>query len=54
MLCTSGLRMTCSAHNGDMSIRLQRVTSLRRRAHANVPAASYWLCCVVDGGGHPN
>jgi len=34
-----------------MSILLQRVTLLRRRAQDNVPAASYWLCCVLDDGG---
>jgi len=30
---------------------LQRVTSLRRRAQANAPAASYWSCRIVDGAG---
>ena len=29
-----------------MSIQLQRVTSSRRRAQANAPAASYWLYVV--------
>jgi len=29
---------------------LQRVASLRRRAQANVPAASYWLRRVLDDG----
>ena len=41
-------------HNGPdrgMSTPLQRVTSLRRRAQANTPAASYWLRCVLDDGG---
>jgi len=35
------------AHNGQyggLSISLRRVTSLRRRAQANAPAVSYWLC----------
>ena len=36
---------------GDMSISLQRVTSLRRRAQVNVPAASYWLRLVIDDRG---
>jgi len=31
-----------------VDVPLQRVTSLRRRAQANVPAASYWLRRVVD------
>ena len=30
---------------------LQRVTSLRRCAQANAPAASYWLRRVLDDGG---
>jgi len=34
-----------------MLTQLQRVTSLRRRAQANTPAASYWLHRVVDDGG---
>jgi len=38
-------------HNGGVSILLQRVTSLRRRAQANAPAASYWLRRVLDDGG---
>jgi len=29
---------------------LQRITSVRRRAQTNAPAASYWLRCVLDGG----
>jgi len=43
-----------SAHNepcGGVSIPLLRVTSLRRRARANAPAASYWLRRVLDDGG---
>ena len=42
------------SHNrpyGGMSMPLQRVTSLRRRAQANAAAASYWLRRVLDGGG---
>ena len=38
-----------------MSVQLQRVTSLRCRAQANAPAASYWfswLRRVIDDGGH--
>ena len=31
-----------------MSTQLQRVTSVRRHAQANAPAASYWLRRVVD------
>ena len=31
-----------------MRILLQRVTSLRRLAQANAPAASYWLCYVLN------
>ena len=34
-----------------MSIALQRMTSLSRRAQINDPAASYWLRCVPDDGG---
>ena len=34
-----------------ISIPLQRVMSLRRRAQANAPAASYWLRRVIDDGG---
>ena len=34
-----------------MSIPLQRVKLLRRRAQANAPAASYWLRRVLDDGG---
>jgi len=37
--------------HGGMSIPLQRVTPLRRHALANAPAASYWLCRVLDDGG---
>jgi len=40
-----------SAHSGPYggrSIPLQRVTSLRRRAQANAPAASYWLRRVLN------
>ena len=33
-------------------ITLQRTTSLRRRAQANSPAASYWLRRVKYDGGH--
>ena len=41
------------AHNGHyggyrLSMPLQRVTSLRRRARSHTPAASYWLRRVVD------
>ena len=32
---------------------LQRVTSLRCRAHVNAHAASYWLRSVLDNGGAP-
>jgi len=39
-LCTSGLWMTSY---GGMPIPLQQLTLLRHRAHANAPAASYWL-----------
>jgi len=47
MLCTSGfMDDVMFAHNGQymelVDIPLQRVTSLRRRAPANAPAASYW------------
>jgi len=41
------------AHNGPyggMSIPLQRVTSLCRRAQANVPAASSWLRRIPEDG----
>ena len=31
-----------------VSVPLQRVTSLRRRAQANAPVASYWLRRVLD------
>ena len=34
-----------------MSIPLQQVTSLRRRAQANTPAASYWRRRDLDNGG---
>ena len=34
-----------------MSVPLQRVTSLRRRAQASTPVASYWLRRVLDDGG---
>ena len=53
-LCASGLiDDVILAHNGPyegMSIPLQRVTSLRRRAQGrpNVPAVSYWLDRVLD------
>ena len=53
-LCTSGLTDGVTlAHNGPyggMPIPLQRVTSLRRRAQANAPAASYWSLRVLDDG----
>jgi len=32
----------------------ERMTSLRRRAQANAPAASYWLRYVLDDGGRRN
>ena len=58
MLCTSGLiDDVISAQNGPhriLSILLQRVASLRRRARAaccSTPAASYWLRRVLDDGG---
>ena len=41
-------------HNGPhgrMPTLLQRVTSLRRRAQASAPAASYWLRRFLDDGG---
>ena len=41
--------MTSYLHT--MPILLQRVTSLRRHARANAPAASYWLRRVLDEGG---
>ena len=45
-LCTSGFTDdVIFAHNGPyegMSIPLQRVMSLRRRAQDNAPVASYW------------
>ena len=41
MLCTSGCTSDAIFAMGHMSISLQRVTSLRRRAQANAPAASY-------------
>jgi len=45
-LCTSGFTDdVIFAHNGPyegMSIPLQRVMSLRRRAKDNAPVASYW------------
>ena len=54
-MCTSGCADDVKfAHNGPyggMSIALQRVTSLRRCAQANAPAASYWLRRVLDDGG---
>ena len=54
-MCTSGCADDVKfAHNGPyggMSIALQRVTSLRRRAQANAPAASYWLPRILDDGG---
>ena len=34
-----------------MSIALQRVTLLRRRAQANAPAVLYWFRRVLDNGG---
>ena len=34
-----------------MSIPLQRVKLLRRRAQANAPVALYWLRRVLDDGG---
>jgi len=33
------------------SVPLQRVTSLRRHAQANAPAASNWLRCVLNDDG---
>ena len=36
---------------GGTSIPLQRVTSLRRRAQANAPAASYRLSFVLENDG---
>ena len=42
------------AHNGPyigLSIPLQRVTSLRRRVHTDVPAASFWLRRVLTTTG---
>jgi len=52
-LCTSGLWMTSYLHimGHIMSIPLQRVTSLRRRAQASGSAASYWLRSDLDNGG---
>jgi len=38
----------CSGPYGSMSILLQRVASLCRRAQANAPAAFYWLRHVLD------
>jgi len=51
---TSGFMDDVICNNGShesISIPLQRVTSLRRRAQANAPAASYWLRRVIDDGG---
>jgi len=53
-LCISVLMGNVIVHimcrNGGMSITLQRVTSLHRRAQANAPAASYWLRRVLEDG----
>ena len=38
--------------NRGMRIVLQRATPLHRRAQADTPAASYWLCQVLDDGRH--
>jgi len=43
----SGLSMTHNGHRG-MSIPLQRVTSLHRRAQAKIPAVLYWLRRVLS------
>ena len=52
MLCISGLWMMSYFHNKPYSgMSLKRVTSLRRRAQPNAPAASYWLRRVLDDGG---
>jgi len=40
-----------SLHRCTLYIPLQRVTSLRRGALTDVPAASYWLRRVLDDGG---
>jgi len=37
-----------------MSLPLQRVASLRRRAQANAPAVACWLRHVLDDGGRPD
>jgi len=36
--------------DGGMSTPLLRVTSMRRRAQADAPAASYWSRRFLDGG----
>ena len=60
MLCTSGfmddITFAHSASYGHtdcecISMLLQRVMSLRRRAQANDPAASYWVRSVLDDSG---
>ena len=52
MLCISSLWMMSYFHNKPYSgMSLKRVTSLRRRAQPNAPAASYWLRRVLDDGG---
>jgi len=60
-LCSSGFMDDVIFVHGRMPIPLQRVTSLRRRALANAPVASYWLYraqraprldeFIVQGGG---
>ena len=40
----------CNGPRGGMSIPLQRVTSLRLHAQANVPAVSYCKRPVLDDG----
>jgi len=56
--CTSGVMddvnviFARNGPHGSMRIPLHgRVTSLRRRAQANTPAASCWLRRVLDDGG---
>jgi len=54
-LSTSGfIHDVTFAHNGPyggISMPLQRVTSLRRLAQVNAPAASHWLRRDLDDGG---
>jgi len=49
MFLNAGGRLHPMGHaDVGVSVPLQRVTSLRRRAQANAPVASYWLRRVLD------